>query len=160
LGTFYIFAEIKIEMNRIIIFGLSIFLLFSCKKDDVDALNQEEILKFIGDNNLSATATGSGLHYVIEEEGTGARPKSNSDVEVKYKGYFTNGNVFDQNTEGIRFNLQGVIEGWTEGIPLFKEGGKGMLLIPSKLGYGDGNVGSIPPNSVLIFDIELIDVIN
>jgi FKBP-type peptidyl-prolyl cis-trans isomerase FkpA len=147
-------------MSRIIIFSLSLMLLFSCKKDDVDTLNQEEILKFIGDNNLTAKATGSGLYYVIEEEGTGERPKSNSDVKVKYKGYFTNGNVFDQNTAGITFNLQAVIAGWTEGIPLFKEGGIGMLLIPSKLGYGDRSVGSIPSNSVLIFDIELIDVIN
>ena len=147
-------------MSRFLILSLSVFLLFSCNKDDVDALNQEEIEKFIGDNNLSAKATGSGLYYVIDEEGTGARPKSNSDVKVKYKGYFTNGKVFDQNSAGIEFNLQGVISGWTEGIPLFKEGGKGMLLIPSKLGYGDRSVGSIPPNSVLIFDIELIEVIN
>lgn len=147
-------------MKRVLIICLSVFLLFSCKKDDVDALNQEEIEKFIGDNNLSASATGSGLYYVIEEEGTGERPKSNSDVKVKYKGYFTNGNVFDESTDGITFNLQGVIAGWTEGIPLFKEGGKGMLLIPSKLGYGDRSVGSIPPNSVLIFDIELIEVVN
>ena len=147
-------------MNRVLIICLSVFLLFSCKKDDVDTLNQEEIEKFIGDNNLSASATGSGLYYVIEEEGTGERPKSNSDVKVKYKGYFTNGDVFDENTNGITFNLQGVIAGWTEGIPLFKEGGKGMLLIPSKLGYGSNSVGSIPPNSVLIFNIELVDVVN
>lgn len=146
-------------MNRVLIIGLSIFFLFSCKKDDVDTLNREEIEKFIGDNNLSASSTASGLYYVIDEEGNGVRPNSTSNVNVKYKGYFTNGNVFDQNTAGITFNLQSVISGWTEGIPLFKEGGKGMLLIPSKLGYGDRTVGSIPPNSVLIFDIELVDVI-
>lgn len=146
-------------MNRVLIIGLSIFFLFSCKKDDVDTLNREEIEKFIGDNNLSASSTASGLYYVIDEEGNGARPNSTSNVNVKYKGYFTNGNVFDQNTAGITFNLQSVISGWTEGIPLFKEGGKGMLLIPSKLGYGDRTVGSIPPNSVLIFDIELVNVI-
>lgn len=146
-------------MNRVLIIGLSIFFLFSCKKDDVDTLNREEIEKFIGDNNLSASSTASGLYYVIDEEGNGVRPNSTSNVNVKYKGYFTNGNVFDQNTAGITFNLQSVISGWTEGIPLFKEGGKGMLLIPSKLGYGDRTVGSIPPNSVLIFDIELVNVI-
>ena len=146
-------------MNRVLIIGLSIFFIFSCKKDDVDTLNREEIEKFIGDNNLSASSTASGLYYVIDEEGNGARPNSTSNVNVKYKGYFTNGNVFDQNTAGITFNLQSVISGWTEGIPLFKEGGKGMLLIPSKLGYGDRTVGSIPPNSVLIFDIELVNVI-
>ncbi|RLD26204.1 MAG: peptidylprolyl isomerase [Bacteroidetes bacterium] len=147
-------------MNKVLIIGLSVFLLFACKKDDVDALNQEEIEKFIGEHNLPAKSTGSGLYYVIDEEGTGDRPKSNSDVKVRYNGYFTDGKLFDQSTTGITFNLQGVIDGWTEGIPLFKEGGKGMLLIPSKLGYGDRSVGSIPPNSVLIFDIELMEVIN
>ena len=146
-------------MNKILIIGLSVFFLFSCKKD-IDTLNREEIEKFIGDYNLSASSTASGLYYVIDDEGTGERPKSNSDVKVKYNGYFTDGKLFDQNTEGITFNLQSVIAGWTEGIQLFKEGGKGMLLIPSKLGYGDRNVGSVPPNSVLIFDIELIQVIN
>jgi len=146
-------------MNKIIIMSLSVFFLFSCKKD-IDTLNREEIEKFIGDYNLSASSTASGLYYVIDEEGTGDRPKSNSDVKVKYTGYFTDGKLFDQNTVGITFNLQAVIPGWTEGIPLFKEGGKGMLLIPSKLGYGDRTVGSVPPNSVLIFDIELIEVIN
>ena len=58
----------------------------------------------------------------------------------------------------ITFPLSGVIQGWQEGIPLFKEGGSGILLIPSALGYGSQSVGSIPANSVLIFDINLIDV--
>ena len=146
-------------MSRILIIVLSVFFLFSCKKD-IDELNREEIEKFIGEYNLSASSTASGLYYVIDEEGTGARPNSNSEVKVKYNGYFTDGKLFDQSTSGITFNLQGVIPGWTEGIPLFKEGGRGMLLIPSKLGYGDRTVGSIPPNSVLIFDIELIKVID
>ena len=146
-------------MIRILIIVLSVFLLFSCKKG-VDELNREEIEKFIGEYNLSASSTASGLYYVIDEEGTGARPNSNSEVKVKYNGYFTDGKLFDQSTSGITFNLQGVIPGWTEGIPLFKEGGRGMLLIPSKLGYGDRTAGSIPPNSVLIFDIELIQVID
>ncbi len=145
-------------MSRILILSLSVFFLFSCKKD-IDTLNQEEIEKFIGEYNLPASSTSSGLYYVIDEEGSGKRPDSNSDVKVKYNGYFTDGKLFDQSTSGITFNLQSVIPGWTEGIPLFKEGGRGMLLIPSKLGYGDRTVGSIPPNSVLIFDIELIEVV-
>jgi FKBP-type peptidyl-prolyl cis-trans isomerase FkpA len=131
----------------------------SCKKEDIEKENREEIEKYISDNNLDASSTGSGLYYVIDIEGTGTRPDANSDVEVKYKGYFTSNEVFDENKDGIEFNLQNVIAGWTEGIPLFKEGGKGMLLIPSSLAYGPSGRGSIPPNSVLIFDIELINVI-
>ena len=67
------------------------------------------------------------MYYVINETGTGTQPTSSSDVTVAYKGYFTNGTVFDQSPEsGISFGLNQVIKGWTEGIPYFKTGGKGM----------------------------------
>ncbi len=80
-------------------------------------------------------------------------------MTVAYKGYYTNGNVFDQSKpEGISFGLQQVIKGWTEGIPFFKEGGSGMLLIPAHLGYGSFDYSSIPGGSVLIFDIKVIKV--
>jgi FKBP-type peptidyl-prolyl cis-trans isomerase FkpA len=143
-----------------------IFLLFiSCSKDDNSsqkdyrAENEQEILDYISVNNLNAEKSNSGLYYVIDELGTGAQPTATSNVTVAYKGSLTNGNVFDQSDEaGISFNLQGVIPGWTEGITYFKEGGSGMLLIPAHLGYGGNSVGSIPPGSVLVFDIELISV--
>ena len=135
----------------------------SCKKEDIEKENREEIEKYISDHNLKASSTSSGLYYVIEKEGTGTRPNANSDVKVKYKGYFTNGSVFDEtDPANIKpFNLQQVIPGWTEGIQLFKEGGEGILLIPSRLGYGPSGSqsGTIPPNSVIIFDIELLDVL-
>ena len=115
---------------------------------------------YLEENNLIAESLSSGLHYIIEEEGTGTEfPSVTSDVTVRYTGYLLDGFVFDQ-TEGnntIEFNLGGVIEGWRQGIPLFKRGGKGKLLIPSDLGYGNVQVGPIPPGSVLVFDIELVD---
>lgn len=133
--------------------------LFSCKKEDQDKIDQDIITKYIADQNLDAKATGSGLYYVIEEEGTGRHPESNSYVKVAYKGYLTDGTVFDQSSAaGIKFKLTQVIEGWTEGIPLFKVGEKGKLIIPSKLGYGDQSTSGIPANSVLVFDIELLYV--
>lgn len=93
------------------------------------------------------------------EQGTGTQPTAASNVTVAYKGYFTNGNVFDQSkAEGISFGLNQVIKGWTEGIPYFKTGGSGVLLIPSHLGYGSTNNGPIPGGSVLIFDVKLISV--
>lgn len=134
----------------------------SCKKKK--AINQAEednkiITKYIADHNLSAQSTGSGLYYVMTTQGTGAKPNINSQVTVKYKGYLTSGSVFDQSSaSGATFALSGVIKGWQEGIPLFNKGGKGMLLIPSALGYGSQPVGNIPANSVLIFDIELLNV--
>jgi FKBP-type peptidyl-prolyl cis-trans isomerase FkpA len=137
-------------------------LLISCntkKKEEIVTPkidNETEILKYIADNHLKAKRTDSGLYYVIEEEGTGKQPDANAEVTVAYKGYFTNKTVFDQSDEkGISFPLQNVIPGWTEGIQLFKEGGKGILLIPSDLGYGAEGQGPIPGGSALIFDIKL-----
>ena len=137
--------------------------LFSaCKKDDPEeqAKTDEDIIKtYIADNNLTATRTSSGLYYVVDEAGTGAQPGSTSTVTVRYRGYFTNGGVFDQSSNaGATFGLQSVIEGWQEGIPLYKEGGSGILLIPSALAYGTQGTSGIPANSVILFDIELLDV--
>lgn len=144
------------------IFALTLITV-SCKKDkeeDQAKKDDEIIQKYISDNGLNAVATGSGLYYVIENQGTGDSCNSSSTVKVSYKGYFTSGAVFDQSsTNGISFNLQNVIKGWTEGIPYFKEGGQGKLLIPSALGYGSQGNGSIPANSVLIFDVKLIEVL-
>jgi FKBP-type peptidyl-prolyl cis-trans isomerase FkpA len=134
----------------------------SCKKNVISQETADDniIKKYISDNGLSATATGSGLYYVITSQGKGAQPNSNSDVIVNYKGYLTNGAVFDQSkTGGLAISLTEVIKGWQEGIPYFKKGGKGKLLIPSALGYGSTAKSSIPANSVLIFDIELLDVL-
>lgn len=143
------------------------FLLFSllassCKKNKKVSqaeVDEDIITKYIATNNLDAKATGSGLYYVISVVGTGSQPNSSSNVTVKYKGTLTDGTVFDQSASaGATFNLSGVIKGWQEGIPLFKKGGKGILLIPSALGYGDQATGKIPAASVLIFDVELLDV--
>jgi FKBP-type peptidyl-prolyl cis-trans isomerase FkpA len=131
------------------------------KKADKQAKEDEAIIQdFIAEFNLSAVPTGSGLYYVMETEGTGAQPTSTSTVKVVYTGYFTNGQVFDaSDNQGIEISLQNVIEGWKEGVPYFKEGGTGKLLIPSALGYGPTGTATIPPNSVIIFDIELVEVL-
>lgn len=148
-------------MKNLFFFLIIGLLISSCNKAKKQAEEDEEIItKYISDNNLNATATGSGLYVVVTDPGTGASCNSSSDVTVDYKGYFINQTIFDEsNSSGITFNLSGVIAGWTEGIPYFKEGGNGILLIPSALGYGDAANGGIPANSVLIFDINLIDVL-
>ncbi len=142
---------------------LAASVLFSCKKENVisqETADDNIIKKYISDNNLNATATGSGLYYVITTQGTGAQPKPTSDVIVIYKGYLTDGSVFDQSKPGgYATNLASVIKGWQEGLPYFKKGGKGKLLIPSALAYGPAAKTNIPANSVLIFDIELLDVL-
>jgi len=143
-------------------FSLLLVLLFiSCNNEDSNTKIQteEDILQYIEDHNLVAEKSNSGLYYVIEKQGEGAKPDSNSNVTVNYKGYYLDGTVFDQsNSEGISFNLQQVIAGWTEGITYFNEGGEGILLIPSQLGYGSDNYNGIPGGSVLVFDIQLLKV--
>lgn len=145
-----------------------LFIFFiSCSNDqsgddqlvDFVSLNDQQIQDYLAENNLQAEKSSSGLYYIIENEGTGELPTTTDDVRVAYKGYFTNGNVFDQSSsEGISFNLQQVIKGWTEGITYFKEGGSGILLVPSHLGYGSEDYQGIPGGSVLIFEIDLIEV--
>ena len=126
---------------------------------DYRSLNDQEIQDYLAENNLQAEKTDSGLYYIITNEGTGEQPTATDDVRVAYKGYFTNGEVFDQSpAEGRTFNLQNVISGWTEGITYFKEGGSGMLLVPSHLAYGFEDNRGIPGGSVLIFEIELLEV--
>ncbi|MCE1199545.1 MAG: FKBP-type peptidyl-prolyl cis-trans isomerase [Marinilabiliales bacterium] len=111
-------------------------------------------------NNLTATKDPSGLYYIMTVTGTGTSPTATSTVEVTYKGSLVNGTVFDQTASGKTFTyaLSGLIKGWQIGIPLMKEGGKALFFIPSGLAYGKQDLGVIPANSVLIFEIELIDV--
>ena len=137
-------------------------LFISCSKDkevDYVAQNEAEIAAYVAKNNLKAQRSDSGLYYVINEAGTGKQPTATSNVTVAYKGTHTNGTVFDQsNADGISFGLQQVIRGWTEGIPFFKEGGSGILLVPAHLGYGSNDYSGIPGGSVLIFEVRLIKV--
>lgn len=136
------------------------FLLVSCSNDNsFEPQTEADIIKYIADNNLEAKKTSSGLYYVINKEGIGARPaSSSSNVTVGYKGYFLDGKVFDKNTDGYKTDLNRVISGWTEGIQLFREGGEGILIVPYQLGYGANGRGSIPGGAVLVFDIKLISV--
>ncbi|CAM3925892.1 FKBP-type peptidyl-prolyl cis-trans isomerase [Flavobacterium sinopsychrotolerans] len=145
-----------------ILFALTLVLSMSCSKDkkvDYVAQNEQDIIAYIAKNNLTAQRSDSGLYYVVNEAGTGEQPTATSNVTVAYKGYFTNGSVFDESeAEGISFGLNQVIKGWTEGIPYFKEGGSGILLIPARLGYGNDDRGPIPGGSVLIFEVKLITI--
>ncbi|MEO9571299.1 MAG: FKBP-type peptidyl-prolyl cis-trans isomerase [Polaribacter sp.] len=145
----------SIPCGTVLIFEIEILAVYDNYKEQ----NEAAILQYIEDNNLTATKTESGLYYVINNEGTGAQPTNTSNVTVAYKGSFLNGTVFDESTvSGATFNLNEVIEGWTEGLQLFKEGGDGILLIPYTLGYGEYGYSSIPGYTVLAFDVKLISV--
>lgn len=145
----------SIPGGTVLVFEITVKAVYADYKEE----NEKSILKYIEENNLTASKTDSGLYYVINNEGTGTRPTSSSNVTVSYKGYFLNGTVFDQSgSDGASFGLNNVIAGWTEGIPYFKEGGDGILLVPYTLGYGEYGSGSIPGFTVLAFDVKLISV--
>lgn len=151
-------------MKRFVIFSLvlGLFSIFSssCNKDKQADTDRDLIEGYLAENNIEANVTDEGVYYVITEEGSGeTNPTLASTVEVKYKGYLLDGNVFDETVGSMSrsFPLTNLIRGWQIGIPLLTKGGKGTFYIPSGLGYGEQGRTGIPRNSVLIFDIELVD---
>ncbi len=109
-------------------------------------------------NITNATQHSSGLFYIIIDPGTGTSPTQCNSVAVRYTGKLTNGSIFDQATSPVAFALSNLITGWRIGIPLIKTGGTIRLFVPPSLGYGDRITGSIPQNSILVFDIDLVNV--
>ncbi|MHC8441703.1 MAG: FKBP-type peptidyl-prolyl cis-trans isomerase [Candidatus Eutrophobiaceae bacterium] len=107
------------------------------------------------------TTTDSGLQYHIVQEGSGAKPQKNSVVSVHYEGRLVNGGVFDssyQRGEPASFPVGNVIEGWQEALQLMSVGSTWEVAIPSQLAYGERGAGTIPPNSTLLFKIELLSI--
>lgn len=105
----------------------------------------------------------NGLQYEIIKDASGPKPVATSKVKVHYEGRFVDGTVFDSSIKRgtpSEFGLNQVIKGWTEGIPLMSPGAKFQFTIPYQLAYGiNGKPGSIPPASTLIFDVELIEIV-
>jgi len=107
----------------------------------------------------SIQTTPTGLQYEVLVDAGGKRPSAISRVVVNYIGSFTGGNVFDQSGDNpVEFGLEQVIVGWTEGLQLMGVGDKFRFYLHPDLAYGPGSVGGIPPNSVLVFDIELLEI--
>lgn len=128
--------------------------------------NKKEGQAFLDANKAKpgVKTTASGLQYKIVQEGQGTPPKATDTVRVHYRGTLIDGTEFDSSysrNEPATFPLNGVIPGWTEGLQLVKPGGKLQLVIPSELGYGVRGApgGQIGPNAVLVFDIELLEVV-
>jgi len=119
---------------------------------------KQELEAYLSMNAISATAHCSGMYYRIDLPGTGKSPKVCDNINVTYKGYLTDNTVFDEAVSPVNFDLNSLIGGWVNGIPLIKEGGKITLFIPPGLGYGSQQQGPVPPNSILIFEVSLISV--
>lgn len=151
-------------LRKFIAFSLLLIIATSCEETeevvDYGPADQKTIEDYLDANDLTAQSTASGLYYIIQNPGSVNHPVSKSLVSVNYKGYLTDGTIFDssfKNGKPSDISLSSVILGWQEGLQLIGAGGQIQLFIPSELGYGTKGKGSVPPNAVLIFEIGLVD---
>lgn len=159
-------------MRKVFLFLLCAVVLFSfpacLKSNSPDACtnvpvaeDEARILSYLSQNGITGYVKhSSGLYYKIENPGSGVVPNLNSTVYVKYNGKFVTNTSFDSETDASKtgWPLKTLIQGWQIGIPLISKGGVIKLFVPSALGYGCQTVGPIPANSVLVFDVELVDL--
>lgn len=125
---------------------------------NVPATEIAQVEAYLTANNITnAVKHPAGFYYIIETVGTGNSPTVCTNVAFTYKGQLTNGTVFDQSTTPVLYPLAQLITGWQIGLPLIKTGGKIRLFLPPSLGYGNAAVPGIPANSVLIFDVTIIE---
>ncbi len=151
-------------MQKIIIFISLLVLTISCSKNSTknyDSENDADIQEYLKTNNLQAKRTASGLYYIINKQGNRLQPNIKKEgldeIIISYKESFLNGDNFDgTDVYGKVFDLKKSIEGISEGVSLFNEGGEGKLIIPSKLAFGSRNYNIIPAGSVLVYDFNLI----
>lgn len=135
------------------------------EKDKVQSEeNKTKGVDFLTQNKTKegVKVTKSGLQYKVIQEGKGKKPKPNSKVSVHYKGRLIDGKEFDSSykrNKPTEFVVDSVISGWKEGLALMQEGAKYELYIPSELGYGEKSLPNIPPNSVLVFELELLKIV-
>ena len=136
-------------------------------KDDgvVAPVPEQQALKaYLDTAGITASLDKSGFYYQVIHTGSGAVPGLCSQIEVTYKGQLTSGKIFDQQFSTVFSSLGSLIDGWKKGLPLIEKSGEIKLYIPPSLGYGMKNVTDnygnvvIPSNSILIFDISLINV--
>ncbi len=153
----YIMKQILVAFFLTFSFGLSNSFAFS----NVDSLNLEQ---YINQNELEVKEGENGLYYTIEKEGNGDYPTARDYVKIRYTGRLLNGKVFDQSEKDAPFVFQLgyriVIQGWEMGIPLFAVGSKGTLYVPPHLAYGKDGLGAIPGDSPLIYDLEVVEILD
>lgn len=131
------------------------------KKDAAEAVTKGAAYLAENAKKAGVITTASGLQYQVIKEGTGAKPVATDTVKVHYEGKLVDGTVFDSSIkrgEPVSFPLNQVIAGWTEGVQLMTVGSKYKFVIPANLAYGEQGGGPIPANSVLTFEVELLEI--
>ncbi|WP_340680253.1 FKBP-type peptidyl-prolyl cis-trans isomerase [Paraglaciecola sp.] len=148
-----------------VIIALAIFYFVRSSTNKKLAIENVAIGKaFLAKNKLNEAVlqTASGLQYQVLAKGEGSvQPSASSTVKVHYHGLLLDGTIFDSSVERgkpISFPLNQVIKGWTEGVQLMVVGDKFKFFIPAELGYGSSSAGNITPGSLLIFEVELLEI--
>ncbi|MEO0778643.1 MAG: FKBP-type peptidyl-prolyl cis-trans isomerase [Bacteroidota bacterium] len=127
--------------------------------------SDDPLASYLKDQQIEAQATPEGLYYRIDEAGSGPPPQAGDYVQVRYVGRLLDGRVFDRSKAGeplvFQLGRRQVIQGWELGLPHFTKGGRGQLFLPAQLAYGRRGAGKVvPPNSPLVFDIEVLDIMD
>jgi FKBP-type peptidyl-prolyl cis-trans isomerase FkpA len=159
-------------MTKSIITGLllmcGLFMGTTAFSQDQKSIDDKLITEYLAKNKIKASKTPSGLYYVITKKGTGENATAGQQLTMNYIGKFMDGKVFDGNVDENYKPVNGrpaftftlgvgqVIRGWDEGVQLLNKGCRATLFLPSGIAYGPSGRGPIPPNSVLVFDVEVL----
>lgn len=148
-------------MIRILCFVFLSAILASCTTYSEDEKNEfdERIEKYLKKKKIKCERSSSGLYYKILDPGKGELIKLKDRVQFTYKGTFLNGKVFDEQKDPIEFDVQTLIGAWKEIMLRLRPGGKAFLVTPPQLGYGEHELDDIPPNSILVFELEVKSVL-
>jgi FKBP-type peptidyl-prolyl cis-trans isomerase FkpA len=156
-------------MKRILFIAVLVFSLAGCSKDDCSydecgvvapAAEIQSVQSYLSSNSISATQHCSGMFYIIDQQGSGEKATACGGITLHYEGKLTNGNVFDSTkvNDPAAFVLTKTVPGFKNALIQLKAGGKMRIFIPPSLGFGNVQSGTIPPNSILIFSVELLGV--
>jgi len=146
-------------MKNVLVF-CALFVLTACTTySDGDKSNFDaQIEKYLKDNKQTCERSNSGLYYKIIEQGEGRKIKYNDRISFTYKGELLDGTVFDRQTKPIEFDVDVLIGAWKETMLMLNQGGKAYIVAPPHLGYGTHELEDIPPNSIIVYTLEVIEV--
>lgn len=135
-------------------------MLFSCKTYSDDEMDQfdKEIQSYITKKDLKLEKSESGLYYDILEQGNGRKIQFKDQISFTYKGTLLSGQAFDYAKEPVTFGVEQLIGAWKETVLMLNEGGKAYIICPPSLGYGTHDLDDIPQNSILIFELEVVEI--
>jgi FKBP-type peptidyl-prolyl cis-trans isomerase len=143
-----------------ILFILMLLTTVGCStySDNQKSSFDKEIEAYLKKKKIKCDRTDSGVYFKTLKEGEGRQIQYNDLVSFKYKGELLNGNVFDNHKKPVEFKVKELIGAWKELVLEMKNGGKVFMVVPPHRGYGDYDLNDIPPNSILVFELEVVDV--